>query len=858
MGEVWRARDTTLDRDVAIKVLPEAFAADAERLARFEREAKVLASLNHTNIGHIYGLEQSGDTRALVLELVEGPTLADRIADGPIPLDEALPIAKQIAEALEAAHEAGVIHRDLKPANVKVKDDGTVKVLDFGLARAIAGDKSASALGDSPTITEMATRSGIILGTAAYMSPEQAKGRPVDRRTDIWAFGAVLYEMLTGQRAFPGEGVSESLASVLTQAPDWAALPPATPSAVHRLLRRCLNKDVKRRIPDIGMAGIEIDDALETPEVGAGWTVPAASLAVWQRPLPLLVSVALLVTATGLGVWTLTRPGPGAPTPVTQFTVMPTESHRLRGNVALSPDGRTLVYIGIREDDVSQIYRRSMGRLDAVPLGGSDGATALSVSPDGDWVAFHAGGTVKKVSLAGGPPVSLCEGGACGVHWGTNDRIVFGNGPSGLWQVSAAGGSPAAITAIDDERGELAHADPEMLPGGEAVLFFVVRASEPQLAVVALATGERRVLVEGTSPRFVSSGHIVFARDTSLWAVPFDRNALEVTGDAVPLREGVEVNAQGFARFALGRDGTLVHVPAGITRSTSVVWVDREGTVTPLIDNRPDVFLHPRLSPDGTQVAVSLDVGSERQIWVADIERGTLARLTFAGTQNRVPAWTPDGDRITYASGESSQSLDLYWKRADGAGMAEPLLTGEENLRAVSWTPDGQHLAFYEITANGRDIWDLPDDGTPAPFLVTPFDERTPTFSPDGRWLAYVSDESGRDEVYVQPYPGPGGKQLVSTEGGTEPLWSRDGRELFYRQTSRLMAVSVETEPGFSAGLPRVLFEGYETDPNAITNYGVSLDGQRFLMIQSEEGALTQITVSQHWLEELKARVPTN
>ena len=591
MGQVWQATDTTLDRDVALKVLPEAFTSDPDRLARFEREAKVLASLNHPNIGSIYGLEEADGVKALVLELAEGPTLADRIKQGPIPVDEALPIAKQIAEALEAAHEQGVIHRDLKPANIKVKADGTVKVLDFGLAKAFQPDASDPGLSASPTIslTAAATQMGMVIGTAAYMSPEQAKGKSIDKRADIWAFGTVLFEMLTGRKVFGAGDVSDTLAHVLTTEIDWTTLPGETPVALRRVLRRCLERDPKRRLRDIGDVWHELEDDPQAdptrePIDTGGAAVP--QLHLWQRPIPAVIVALALVALTGLTVWGLVRPAAAPAATVTRlpFILPDGDTIGIRGGIALSPDGRTLVYAGTR-DGVRQLFVRTRDQMPVRPLPGTEEALHPFFSPDGAWVGFFTNDTLKKVALAGGPPVTLCPVGARrGATWGPDDTIVFADTDhTGLMQVSAAGGEPRPLT--EPEEGAF-HAWPAFVPGGEAVLYTTIRALDFdafEVAVVSLDTGAEQTLVRGTDGAVAVSGHLVFAREASLWAVPFDTDRLTVSGEPAPMVEGVQVNAGGWAHYALADDGTLVYLPgAGLLGGgdqLGLVWVDRVGAL---------------------------------------------------------------------------------------------------------------------------------------------------------------------------------------------------------------------------------------------------------------------------------------
>ena len=592
MGEVYRARDTKLDRDVALKVLPQAFTEDPDRLARFEREAKVLASLNHSNIGHIYGLEEAEGQKALVLELVEGPTLADRINQGPIPIDEALPIAKQIAEALEAAHEQGIIHRDLKPANVKVKDDGTVKVLDFGLAKAFQPDANDPGLSQSPTIslTAAATQMGMVIGTAAYMAPEQAKGKVVDKRADVWAFGAVLFEMLTGARPFAGGDMSETLARVIDREPDWAALPDNVPPVLNNFLRRCLQKNPKNRIRDIGDVSLAMEGAFET-------TVPSETSPhqpqIWQRPIPLTIAGLALLMAGGLSVWIVTRPAT-APADLMRFTIVPPATAPLtlggsRHDLAITRDGTQIVYGSSPMGGGSrQLYLRPIDQLVGAPLRGAEGVGPF-VSPGGEWIgSLGSQTTIQKVSIFGGPPVTLAESPSpiFGASWGTDDRIIFGTGGSGLFRVLGDGGDPESLTTLDTEQGESGHRWPFTIPDREAVVF-VISTGQPlttgQLAVLDLATREvRRLGLAGVSPHYVSTGHLVYAtEDGSVRAVPFDAASLEVTGNPVPLVQGVVVKGSGAADFSISDNGRLVYAsgagPDGRQVATALVWVDREG-----------------------------------------------------------------------------------------------------------------------------------------------------------------------------------------------------------------------------------------------------------------------------------------
>jgi len=907
MGEVYRANDTKLGRDVAIKVLPEAFAHDSERLARFQREAKMLASLNHPNIATIHGLEHSNSTHFLIMELVPGETLAERIKrEGAVPVEEALKVAVQIAEALEAAHEKGIIHRDLKPANVKVTPEGKVKVLDFGLAKAFAGDTADSNPSQSPTLSAVATMQGVLLGTAAYMSLEQARGKAVDKRTDIWAFGCVLYEMLTGKQAFDGEDITEILAAVVKTEPDWQVLPPTTPAQISILLRRCLRKDRQQRLRDAADVRIEIEEALSAPVNILPAAPKVRRAAIWRWALAsglACLAIGAIATALVLGVRGRERPPDVARVLVNVApaeTVAPSSAnlpHPTRMAITLSPDGKYLVFSATRGGK-QQLYLRAMDRLEATPIAGTEGSDSPFFSPDGQWLGFWQGtlamgatGELKKVSLSGGPALALCKTGPLyGASWGSNDTIVFANQiGGGLWRVSAAGGTPQVLTTPDPKKGEFSHRLPQMLPGSQAVLFTILRAyrrwDDAQIAVRSLVTSEQKVLLEGSADaRYVRTGHLVYARNGTLLAAPFDLAQLKMTGNPVGMVEGVmqdvndtlAIGDTGAAQFSVSDSGGLVYLPGGIVPNfeVSLVWVDRAGRTEPL-PLAPRAFGSPRLSPDGQRLAFHT-TQTNRNVWVYDISRGASSQMTTEG-QNNQSIWSPDGKRVTFGSAAAGP-FNLFWKAADSSGPAERLTTDEHSQYPSSWSPDGKTLAFIQVaTQTSYEIWTLSLEGGAAksrPFVQTPFLNRWAEFSPDGRWLAYVSNESGRDEVYVQPYPGPGGRQQVSTEGGVAPAWARNGKELFYavpasivgtipatNDALKMMAVDVTSQPTFTAGKPKMLFAGRYINNTPVRGYDVTPDGRRFLMMQAKEQppapALTEIVLVQNWFEELKRRVPT-
>jgi len=872
MGEVYRAEDTSLKREVAIKVLPEQFTQDPQRLARFEREAQLLASLNHPNIAAIYELEEADGVRFLSLELVEGETLAERVAQGPLPVEEALEVCRQIAEGVEAAHEKGVIHRDLKPANVKITPEGKVKVLDFGLAKAFEEETAVADISQSPTLTEEMTKAGMILGTAAYMSPEQARGKPVDKRTDIWAFGCVLFECLTAKRAFEGETVTDTLAKVLEGEPKWEALPDNTPSLTRFLLRQCLQKSPHDRLHEIADVRIGMEQTLSEPTtVDPTGVISRKQPSRWKIAIPW--SIVVVIAVAGIAIRILTGP---VPQPLTQFLITPPSTSLLMSfpgkELAIASDGRRIVYLAQGEGN-RQLYLHSLDELIATPIAGTEGAfPGFFFSPDGESMAFFATGQLKKVSLMGGAAITLCDAPASrGGSWDSEDTIVFSaNSESGfgLQRVSAAGGTPEILASPDPDKGEIVYRNPEILPGGKAVLFTVFRGlANYETAVLSLETGEQKILMEGgRAAHYTSTGHLVYATATgTLMAVPFDLARLEVTGESVPVLQGVRQVPFAEVDYAFSADGTLVYVPAGESAGRTLVWVNRQGTEQ-LVTEEKRNFTVPRISPDGKRLALSIreDDGT-RDVWIYDTERDSFSRLTFDGALYGPMIWTPDSKWITFGSPRDGPLGNLYRKLADGSGPAERLTTSQYNQNPDSWSPDGSVLVFRETSPNTeRDVWILPMDGDRKPELLisSPLLDCCARFSPDGKWLAYVSNETGRHHVYVSPYPEANVKWLVSGEaGGGGPVWSPDGTEIFYRRGNQMMVVSVQTKPTFSAGKPRVLFEGaYVTSPAlpGVSQYhDIHPDGQRFLMIKEDQSG-GQINVVLNWFEELKRLVPTD
>jgi Tol biopolymer transport system component len=873
MGEVYRARDTRLDRIVAIKILPDHHATNPELRERFEREARTIASLNHPQICTLHDVGHQDGIDYLVMEYVEGETLAARLAKGPLSIEEVLQYAIEIANALDKAHRKGVTHRDLKPGNIMLTKSGS-KLLDFGLAKLREDAAPATPLSQLPTGKDPITAQGTILGTLQYMAPEQLEGKEADARTDIFAFGVVVYEMATGRKAFEGKTQASLIAKILeTDPPPISSLQPMSPPQLDRVVKKCLRKDRDDRWQTARDVYEELKWIAEGgPQVELARTAAGRGIrTLGRRELILSLGVLLLVAITGLATWTL-KPSPAPqPRPVSRLTINLPPGQQLAGldsgpAVALSADGTQLVYVA-RQGDVQQLYLRAMDGLDSRPVSGTEGAVNPFFSPDGQWLGFFAGGMLKKISASGGAAITL--GNALqpgGASWGSQGLVAFApNAVSTLQQVPDAGGTPQPLTRM--EKGDVVHRWPEFLPGGKAMFLVVglgaINFTNAEVAVQSVGTGKRWNLIHGgTQPRYALSGHLVYAQGASLMAVPFDPQRLELTGAAVPMVDGVmQSSLSGAAQYSLSATGSLVYVSGSIQSAESrLVWVSRNGVEQPLAAPAR-TYMFPRLSPDGRRLAVNVSE-QETQIWLHDLSRETLTRLTFEGSTNNSPVWTRDGKRIAFQSNKDGP-LNLFWQLADGSGGLERLTTSAYLQGPYSWSPDGQLLAFIEVNpATQRDIWVLRlSDRKAQPFLRTRFNESAPCFSPDGRWLAYISDESGRFEVYVQPYPGPSGKWQISTEGGSEPVWNPKGRELFYRAGNKVMAVDIATQPVFAAGKPRMLFEGeYNPGPVPIPNYDVSSDGQRFLMVkpsEKERSASTQINVVLNWFEELKQKVPT-
>jgi serine/threonine protein kinase len=886
MGQVYRARDHKLGREVALKILPEALTVDADRLARFRREAQVLASLNHANIAAIYGFEDSGDRHALVLELVEGPTLADRLSAGAVPVPEALAIARQIADALTCAHDQGIIHRDLKPANIKIRDDGTAKVLDFGLAKALEPERSASPTSamNSPTLTARATELGVILGTAAYMSPEQARGKAADRRSDLWAFGVVLYEMLTGRRAFEGPEITDVLAAVLRDTPSLEALPPDTPSSVRRLLRRTLEKDRARRLDSMAAARLELDE----PESTAPATAIATPTRTRRLLLPLFATAILSALAAGALVWRQMQPATPEvlrlsiiPVPDQPFTVE-TNHHDL----SLSPDGSRLLYF-TRKGDESGFVVRSISRYDGQKLEklGIDARGGV-ISPNGLEILFQAGGTggggkptLFRTTLDGGvpSPVAELQGNLRGASWDVDGTIVFAthSRETGLMRVPAAGGSVDVLSRPNIDQSEADHLWPEILPGGKHVLFGLSRIDGTwDVGLLALDTKQWRVLIkDGTAPRYVKTGHVVYARGGTLRAVPFDLNRLEVRGESVEILAGLITKASGAADFAVSDNGTLVYLPGDVAPiGETLVWVEPDGRETPL-KLPPANYLGLRVSPDGRTAAATV-IGSGNvspSLWLVDLAREAWTRLTPPEIAvNPSPwsaAWSPDSSELVYGAvflAPSKEPAGLFRIKANFGGAPERLTTAPAGLRHQpgSWTPDGR-IVFYEgnvIPASGNvDLKLLTLGATPtvSTLLDSSVPETTPALSPDGKWLAYTLVDPGLD-VFVRPFPNINDARIpVSIGGGSQPVWGRDSQELYYLRGAQVFVAKVQKTQPLTFSRP----EPFPISKAALPGQSVAalppLKG-RVLRAARSVGAVglpTEYRVILNWTEELKARV---
>jgi eukaryotic-like serine/threonine-protein kinase len=875
MGEVYRARDAKLGRDVALKVLPEAFARDGERMARFQREAKVLASLNHHNIATVHGLEDSGSMHALVMELVAGPTLAERIDSGPIPMGEALPIARQICDALEYAHERGIVHRDLKPANVKVTSDDAVKVLDFGLAKALEGDAASIDIATSPTITRMATQAGVLLGTAAYMSPEQAKGRPVDRRADIWAFGCVLYEMLTGEVTFRGESVTDTLAAVIRAEPDWSQLPAATPTRVRVLLQRCLQKDPKQRLQAIGDARISLDEVLSGVPEPSPVTAPQVSASISSRALPWALLAAAVAALVALALVHF-REKPMVAEAV-RFEMPLPEKATLpaAGSFAVSPDGRQVAFFAIGLDGVQRIWLRSMDSFEARPIAGSETTNdpPFFWSPDSRYIAFDGGRSLKKIGIFGGNAETLCDlsGFPVGGSWNRDGAIIFGHAAGSIMRVSANGGPASPLTTLDPSRGEIQHILPSFLPDGRHFLYLRY-SSRPENSGVYVGSLDARpqeqsskmLLPTPYGVAYVPSsdsgfGHLLFVRAGTLMMQSFDTSQLELLGEPVTVAEQLG-SYREYSFFSASTNGVLVYRKG--TGESQLTTFDRQGKALGTAGER-GLYNALALSPDGTRVAVErLDPQNGKEaLWLVDLSRSTSTRFTFGSFRVANAIWSPDISRIIFASSpETNGVYDLYQKPPSGAKDEELLLKSGESKFPSSLSRDGRFLLYTAGDPKRKyQLWVLPlaGDKKPFPFLQTDFDDWDGHFSPDGHWVAYRSDESGRYEIYVRRFSPDAtaaasdadAKWQVSYGGGSEPRWSVDGKELYYTTLDwKVMAVEVTSKPVFQAGTAKLLFQAPVQPSRGVGDFTV--DGRHFLFLAPMGQA--PFTVVLNWQAGLK------
>ncbi len=852
MGEVYRARDTRLNREVAVKVLPDLFADDPERLARFTREAQALAALNHPNIATIHGFEEGAGVSALVMEVVEGDTLAERLRAGALPLPEATRIALQIADALEAAHEKGIVHRDLKPANIKITPDGRVKVLDFGLAKMLAPDAEPASPMNSPTVMA-ATAGGSILGTAAYMSPEQARGKTVDKRTDVWAFGCVLYEMLTGLQVFGGDTITDIVAAVVKNEPEWTALPADTPPAIRRLLKRCLAKDARERLHDIGDARLDIAEAQSEPTQAPVVASPMSHTRS-SRAWPIAAAVAAL-TAIALAwpaVLHLRETAPDAPEMRLEIAT-PTTSDPF--SFAVSPDGRRLVFVATG-DGRPRLWLRALDTASAQLLAGTEEGSLPFWSPDGRSIGFFGGGKLRRLDLNGGPPQALADAaGGRGGTWGRDGVILFAPvAGGGIVRVPAAGGEAVPVTR--PTTGQANHHFPHFLPDGRQFLFFAQGTNE-RIGVYlgALDGGEPvRLTAAESAPAFLPPDWVLWVRQGALVARRIDLPRRALTGEAVTLADPVGFDgALATGAFAVSAAG-LVAYRAGGTSRRQLTWVDRTGRVLGTIGAADDEALqYPELAPDGRRVAVDRTVKGNRDVWVFDVSRGVPTRLTFDASQDMWPTWTPDGQTIVFRSTRTGGG-DFYQKPASGAGNERALFTSPDTKYPLEWSPDGRFLLYRsDDPKTGSDLWIFPRDGpTPKPFVQTPFVEAQGEFSPDGRWVTYCSNESGRMEIYVVPFPGPGGKWQVSTAGGQMPRWRRDGREVFYMSPdSKLMAAPIHANGAtLEVGIPVALFPMHlamVSLSSARQQYDVASDRRFLLNVLVEDTAPPPITLVLNW-----------
>ena len=881
MGEVYRARDARLGRDVAIKILPPQFSSDPVRKQRFEHEAKTISTLNHPHICTLYDIGRQDGTDYLVMEYLEGETLAQRLEKSPLPLDQVLRNAIEIADALDKAHRQGVVHRDLKPGNIMLTKSGA-KLLDFGLAKAMAAgvaDATAAATFGRPITAE-----GTIVGTFQYMAPEQLEGKEADARSDIFAFGAVIHEMATGKKAFGGKSQASVIAAILERdPPPISSLQPMAPPALDRVVKICLAKDPDDRWQTAHDLAGELQWIAEAG-TQAGVPAPVVSRRMVRERLTQAAAASMTLIAIALAIGFVLR-APKPPQPLrlnAEIGADATLATDWGPSAILSPDGTLMALVVTDSDQKRRIYVRSFDQLQATALSGTENARNPFFSPDGQWLGFFADGKLKKVSVHGGAAVVLCDASNDrGGSWGEDGTIVFT--PvlrAALFKVSSAGGSPQPLTTLDQQAGEVTHRWPQVLPGGKAILFTsgITTGSyeDAEIAVYSMSSGQRKTVQRGGfHGRYLPSGHIVYMHGGTLFAVPFDLKRLEVIGRPAPILEGVAaVPDNGGAQFSFSATGNLVYVAShGGSQNLSIYWMDRQGKFAPLRDT-PGGYRNPAFSPDGKRLAVEINDGKRTDIWVYEWQRDTLTRLTFGGRHNYRPVWTPDGQRITYSSFEDAGGFSIYLKQADGAGDAVRLIESKNETYAQSWRPDGKVLAFYQLNTgtswdvmtlavegNGKSGW---KPGEPQSFLNSPFSEMTPAFSPDGHWLAYQSDESGNFEVYVRPFPGPGGKWQISTAGGVFPKWSRNSRELFYATQDNKVMASTYTASGdsFHADKPQLWSPGQLSSTYGVVayNFDPHPDGKRFAVLKApgtgEVPKVDKVSFIFNFFDELRRKVP--
>jgi Tol biopolymer transport system component len=863
MGEVYKAKDTRLERTVAVKVLPPRLSASPESRQRFEREAKTISQLSHPHICALYDVGSQDGVEYLVMELLEGETLAARLARGALPLEQTVRYGSEIADALDKAHRQGIVHRDLKPSNVMLTKTG-VKLLDFGLAKAMAPPDPKGSLTALPTQQGL-TQEGAILGTFQYMAPEQLEGREADGRTDIFALGAVLYEMATGRKSFSGNSQASLISAIMQTDPaPISSVQPTSPPTLDRVVKTCLAKDPEDRWQSAG------DVAKELKWIAEGSQAQLLAPAAAPRRSRLGVGAAIVAFAlgclvAGFGIrWLLGRqPRLETPKPTwLSILVAPDTPISAYGahRVVLSPDGSHLVF-GAEQGGTPRLYMRSLDKLDVTPIRDSEGAVSPFFSPDSRWLAFFTGSRLVKAPVDGGALQTICETSEVrGATWGSDGAIVFSSGTSGLRRVSAAGGISEILITPDFKHGEAGFYWPQFLPGNETVLFASFFSGRGHVSTLSLKTKKRRELIEGDGPYYSPTGHLLFTRGNSLFAAPFDLARLELTGPAIAILEGVKLlSTFRSPQFSFSPNGMLAYVPGSLAGNT-LVWVDRQGKAEPL-QAEPREYEEPRLSPDGRRVAVTIR-SDNPDIWILDVSRGSSARLTFEDGESETPVWTPDGARVTFSADRVGRPRTIYSKPSDGSGAEDPLFEGQSHPHVSSWFPDGKMLLYSEFDpGSAGDIWVFTsgEKTSKRVWLRTPFNERGARVSPDGRWIAYVSNESGRDEVYVQPFPGPGGKWQISVGGGTEPVWAHSGEEIFYRNAAAMMSVRVAHDKSFSAESPRVLFTGpFVPTRRGDAAYDVSTDDKRFLMVRRDEAsAATHLNVVLNFSEELKRRLPT-